>query len=146
MIYKLLFQIRLFIAIMAGTSTVRVTRSSSGNRNMIEIPGGEKSEPLSPELIKSLLCMGFGRPVWEKLQQSHGAQTSTGTWATVATKISPGAVLSVFKQVIFATDITLRITSTNDQSEFSTQYLYLVGCCSYFLATLKTNLYSCMLF
>ena len=89
---KLFFQIRLFIAIMAGTSTTRVTRSASGSRNMIEIPGGEKSEPLSTELIKSLLCMGFGRPVWEKLLQSHGTQTSTGTWAAVATKVSPGAI------------------------------------------------------
>ena len=86
----LLFQIRLFIANMTGVST-RVTRSS-GSRAVIEIPNGERNEPLSTELLQSLMCMGFGRPVWQKLEQAHNVQTDRGVWAAVAVKVSPGAV------------------------------------------------------
>ena len=78
---------------MSGANNAaRTTRSSSGMR-VIEIPGGDNSDPLTLATLQSMMCGGFGAPLWEKLQQTHGTPTDEGLWAAVAMKISPGQVI-----------------------------------------------------
>ena len=78
---------------MSGNdSSIRTTRSSSGRR-VIGIPGGDKSDPLSVATLQSLMCGGFGAPLWDKLLQAHNTPTEDGLWAAVAMKIGPGQVI-----------------------------------------------------